>query len=229
MAKKALEAEKKINWILWSVIGVAVIGLIVGGAFIIKACLDKGKDDTDRITMFDNYDKLPYKYFLKDFVYDDPTETTTTEENTTTEEVIDVKDNYYLFVFDSTKTAEDYGCSSVWIDNVGYDAFLNEVKDVLDKAIANGIQVYVADVSEEKYASYEGATIDASYNYTGKFTDGKTDNDGLRAITVVGPALIKVEGVAAEAKYNVTVYYSGVMEIERDIKEKLKKFEGWTF
>lgn len=229
MAKKALEAEKKINWILWSVIGVAVIGLIVGGAFIIKYCLDKDKKDNDRITMFDDYDKLPYSYFLKDYVYHDPTETTTTEENTTTEEVIDVKDDYYLFVFDSTKTAEDYGCSSVWIENVGYDAFLKEVKDVLDKAIANGVQVYVADLSEEKYASYEGATIAANYNYTGMFTNGKTDNDGLRAITIVGPALIKVEGVAAEAKYNVTVYYSGVEEIERDIKEKIKKFEGWTF
>lgn len=227
---KALGSEKKFNWILWSVIGLVTIAVIVGAVFIVKAVVDGKDKDKDRITTFDSYDKLPYSYFLKDYVYIDPTVTTTTNSNTTTEEVIKLADEYYLFVYDATKSCDSYGCSSAFKEEVGYEKFLNEVKRILDAAVANGVQVYVADVSSEKYAGYEGAVIDASYNYTGMYENGKTDNDGTTPITVVGPALIKVEGEAANSKHNVTVYCSGVETIYRDLSIKLEKYEqSWKW
>lgn len=227
--ENVIKSDKKFNWILWSVIGVLVIAAIVGTIFIVKAVIDNDKNDDDRITMFDSYDQLPYSYFLKEYTVIDPTVTTTTGSvTTTTEEVIDVADDYYLFIYDGTKSCSSYGCSTAFTDNIGYEKFLDEMKDVLDKAIAEGIQVYVADVSLDRYTGYEAGVISSEYNYTSRFNNN-IGNDGTTSITIAGPALIKVEGSASNYLYSVTVYKSGVENLYRDIKTDLEKFEGWDF
>lgn len=232
MAEKVIKNEKKFNWILWSVIGIVIIGLIVGGIFIAKAILDKNNDNDDRITMFDSYTQLPFSYFLKDYVYEDPTTTTTTEEGTTTTEPKlegNIANEYYLFIYDGTKSCTEYGCSSAFSENIGYDKFLEEVKSVLDTAVANGVQVYVADVSQEWYTGYEAFEISALYNFTGIFTNGSTADDGKNSIIISAPALIKVTG-NEDNKYQVNVYYSGVENIYKDIAVKLENYEdSWNW
>ncbi len=221
---KVIKDKSKFNWILWSVIGIVVISLTVGGIFLAKSLNSQDKD-VDRITTFDSYDQLPFSYFLKEFIYEDSNTTTTT--GTTTEDdeepVLDEEpDTYYLFVYDGTKSCKDYGCSSVFEENIGYDKMLEEVKVVLDAAIANGIQVYVADVSQKYYTGFEGATIASEYVFTEEFNSAQKNQS---AITVVGPALVKVEN-----KYGVTVYYNGVEKLYRDIDIKVKNFESaWTW
>lgn len=224
--KKILSSKKKFNWILWSSIAVAVIGAVVGTVFIVLAVTKNKNDDVNRITTFDDYDQLPYSYFLKDFVYHDSTTTTTTGTTTTlevTEPVVDVKDNYYLFIYDGTKSCTDYGCSTAFTDNVGYEKFLDEIKKVLDAAIANGVQVYVADVSQTYYKGYEGGTIPGANVFTNEFFESTSYNG--TAVTMATPALIKVEN-----QYNVKAYYSGVEANYRDIVIMVKKFEtSWTW
>lgn len=227
MAKnvKALKADKKFNWILWSVVGVAIIAAIVGTVFIVKAVLDNNKKTEDRIEDFDSYDVLPFSYFLKDFEYIDDkttTTTTTTEKGQVLEPVVDVADTYYLFIYDGTNILGN--ADSTFNEQVGEEKFIAEMKEVLDSLVAKGIKVYVADVSQEFYSGYSTATIDKAYNFTGKFLNGKTDNDGLSSISVVSPCLLKVEG-NTEHKYSVTVYYSGAKELYNDIQIKLEAFE----